>query len=168
MIKKEFPNFLVVAEDLGDLSAAAEALIAQSGLPGMRVLQFAFNGKPNNPHLPHNIGENTLCYTGTHDNNTLIGWINAASKKERQQAMQYLGITRKKDLRDALLNAALASKARITIIPLQDWLGLGREARLNTPGTAGGSNWKWRPPKEALTPDLAQRIRLQTKKLHNR
>jgi 4-alpha-glucanotransferase len=168
MIEEGFPGLFVIAEDLGELSLTAETLIAECGLPGMRVLQFAFDGNPKNPHLPHNIVENSICYTGTHDNNTLVGWIRSAPEKERRFAMEYLGVTHLKDLREAMLAAVLASKAKIAIIPIQDWLNLGAQARINKPGTAGGRNWKWRMPRETLTNSLASHICHVTKDLYNR
>jgi len=168
MVKKEFPGLFIIAEDLGDLSYAAKTLVTESGFPGMKVMQFAFCSDSKNPYLPHNIQENAACFTGTHDNNTLAGWLRSVSGKERRFAMEYLGVSHPEDLHGAILAAALASKADTTIIPLQDWLGLGAEARLNKPGTAGGRNWKWKAPKEALTHKLAFRIRHATKDLYNR
>jgi 4-alpha-glucanotransferase len=142
--------------------------MANCGLPGMKVLQFAFGTNAKNTHLPHNIVQNSVCYTGTHDNNTLLGWIRSAPPKERRFAREYLGVARQEDLPDAILSAALASKADLAIIPLPDWLGLGARARINKPGTEGGRNWKWKIPQGALTPGLASRIRHATKDLNNR
>ena len=168
MIKAEFPTLLIIAEDLGILSETALALMAECGLPGMRVLQFAFDGNPYNPHLPHNVVENSVCYTGTHDNNTLVGWIRSLSKDQQHRVMEYLGIGRIKDLRETLISAALASRAKIAVIPIQDWLGLGASARINKPGTVGGRNWKWRLPEDALTGNLASHIRHATKNQYYR
>ena len=177
MLQKEFPGFFIIAEDLGELSDAANSLVAESGFPGMKVLQFAFSGDPDNPYLPHNIQEHTVCFTGTHDNNTLLGWARSALRTERLFAMEYLGLSRRQGfseamlaeaLADALLAQALACRAETTIIPLQDWLGLGADARMNKPGTKGGRNWKWQCPKGALTRRLADRIRHATKDLYNR
>jgi 4-alpha-glucanotransferase len=168
MIKNEYPNLMVVAEDLGKLSKTAKALMAECGLPGMKVLQFAFGSNSKNPHLPHNIKENSVCYTGTHDNNTLAGWLSTVPEKERRFAMEYLGVSRQKDLRDAILAAVLKSRADLAIIPIQDWLGLGAKARINKPATIGGRNWKWRIPEGTLTQGLASRIRHATKDLYGR
>ncbi|MCL1847281.1 MAG: 4-alpha-glucanotransferase [Coriobacteriia bacterium] len=168
MMHRDFPGMSVIAEDLGELSDAAKELVEYSGFPGMKVLQFAFSGDSGNPYLPHNITENSTCFTGTHDNNTLVGWLRSAPAMERKYALDYLGLSHREDLPDALLAAALASKAETVIIPLQDWLGLGTEARMNRPGTVSNRNWKWQCPPEALTTSLAKRIRHKTKDLYNR
>ena len=168
MVREDFPGLFVFAEDLGELSAEARALVADSGLPGMKVLQFAFTGNPDNPYLPHNIQKNSVCCTGTHDNDTLAGWLRSAPKKERDYAMAYLGLSQNADIHGAMLAQVLASRADTAIIPFQDWLGLGSEARLNKPSTVGGRNWKWRIPEGALTIGLASRILYMTKKLYNR
>jgi len=168
MVHKEFPRLFVIAEDLGKLSKEAKKFVKECGIPRMSVMQFAFSGKPKNPYLPHNIRENSVCYTGTHDNDTLLGWLRGLKSTERRYAMAYFGLSRREDLRDAILAAALACMSATTIIPMQDWLSLGSSARTNTPGTAGGRNWKWRIPKGALTPHLAARIRHLTKDLYGR
>jgi 4-alpha-glucanotransferase len=168
MIHKEFPGFLIIAEDLGNLSETAKKFVKECGFPGMSVMQFAFTEDPANPYLPHNVKENTVCYTGTHDNDTILGWLSSSSKKERMYAMEYFGLSVPEDLPKVLTSAVLASKAEIAIIPLQDWLGLGSDARMNKPGTVGGINWKWKIPVGALSRRLASRIRRTTKELYNR
>ena len=168
MLRKEFPGFFIIAEDLGELSETAARLVEESGFPGMKVMQFAFSGDPANPYLPHNIPENAVAFTGTHDNNTLLGWTRGAPRPERRFAMRYLGLSSQEGLAEALLAQTLACRADTAIIPLQDWLGLGAEARMNKPGTKGGRNWKWQYPKDALTRRLAARIRLATKGLYGR
>jgi len=168
MIRKEFPGLYVIAEDLGELSEAAISLVAESGFPGMKVLQFAFSGDPGNPYLPHNIPPNSVCFTGTHDNDTLVGWLRSAPRKERLFAMEYLGLSAQEDLPKAMLAAALSSRADTAIVPLQDWLGLGSEARMNKPGVVNKNNWKWRCPAGALTNRLAARIRRQTEGFYGR
>lgn len=168
MVRKEYPELFVIAEDLGELSDTAERLVEESGFPGMKVLQFAFSNDSANPHLPHNISKNAICYTGTHDNNTLLGWVRSASRAERMQAMAYFGLSSAEALPGVALAQALASRADMAIVPLQDWLGLGAEARMNRPSTVGGRNWKWQIPKGALTKRLAARIRRAAKELYNR
>lgn len=146
----------IVAEDLGDVGPEVEELRAGLGLPGMKVLQFAFSG-PDNAFLPHNYGhENWVAYTGTHDNDTTAGWWRSASPEERAFARRYLG--REHVTVEDLVRAVLASVAARAVVPMQDVLGLGTEARLNTPGTAEG-NWGWRLEETALTPELAAGIR---------
>jgi len=168
MIRKEYPSLFIIVEDLGELSENAKALVAESGFPGMKVLQFAFTDDPNNPYLPHNIPKNAVVYTGTHDNDTLVGWMTSSPRRERRYAMDYLGHSTPQDLPAAMLAAVLASQADTAIIPLQDWLGLGSEARVNKPGVVNRRNWTWRCPKNALSHNLSARIKRTVKGLYNR
>jgi len=168
MIRKEYPGLYVIAEDLGEMSEAALALVTESGFPGMKVIQFAFSGNPGNPYLPHNIPQNAACYTGTHDNDTLAGWLHSATRKERVYAMEYFGLSSAEDLPSAMLAAVLASRADTAIVPLQDWLELGSEARMNKPGVVSKNNWKWRCPPAALSSRLSKRIRCSTKDFYGR
>ena len=168
MIHKEFPGIFVIAEDLGNLSEAAKKLVKECGFSGMSVIQFAFTGDKSNPYLPHNIEKNTVCFTGTHDNDTIHGWLKSSSKKERKYAMEYFGLSDPEDLPKVLIAAVLASKAEVVIVPMQDWLGLGSEARMNKPGTEGGINWKWKIPKGALSRRAAEKIFRASKELYGR
>ena len=163
-----FPGFGIVAEDLGELSDEALALVKYSGFPGMKILQFAFSGNVDNPYLPHAIEQNSWVYTGTHDNDTLVGWLRSGPKEEISFAMDYLGVSKRIDLPHACIRAALASQANTCIIPMQDWLDLGTTARFNKPGTIGGRNWKWRLVPGTLTPRLAAHLKHLTKELYNR
>ena len=159
----------IIAEDLGDLVPSVRKLLADSTFPGMKVLQFAFGGG-DNEYLPHNHVKNSVVYPGTHDNTTLTDWwVNAAPAKEKANAAAYLHLTpckptakevaavRTDAARTALLRAALGSVADRAIIPMADWLGLGAEAHLNTPGKLGG-NWAWRAAAGFDTALLAGRI----------
>ena len=159
----------IIAEDLGDLVPSVRKLLADSTFPGMKVLQFAFGGG-DNEYLPHNHVKNSVVYPGTHDNTTLTDWwVNAAPAKEKANAAAYLHLTpckptakevaavRTDAARIALLRAALGSVADRAIIPMADWLGLGVEAHLNTPGKLGG-NWAWRAAEGFDTALLAGRI----------
>ena len=159
----------IIAEDLGDLVPSVRKLLADSTFPGMKVLQFAFGGG-DNEYLPHNHVKNSVVYPGTHDNTTLTDWwVNAAPAKEKANATAYLHLTpckptakevasvRTDAARIALLRAALGSVADRAIIPMADWLGLGAEAHLNTPGKLGG-NWAWRAAEGFDTALLAGRI----------
>ncbi len=159
----------IIAEDLGDLVPSVRKLLADSTFPGMKVLQFAFGGG-DNEYLPHNHVKNSVVYPGTHDNTTLTDWwVNAATAKEKANAAAYLHLTpckptakevaavRTDAARTALLRAALGSVADRAIIPMADWLGLGAEAHLNTPGKLGG-NWTWRAAEGFDTALLAGRI----------
>ncbi|TJY60949.1 4-alpha-glucanotransferase [Sinimarinibacterium sp. CAU 1509] len=149
----------LVAEDLGyiteDVFAARKAL----GIPGMRVLQFAFDGDPHNPHLPANHEAETVCYTGTHDNDTTLGWWNALTEDARAYIAKVLGESRPQ-MPQALVRYAWSSPAPLSIVPLQDLLGLDGSARMNRPGTTGG-NWSWRFDWNQFAPDLAAQLRQQ-------
>jgi 4-alpha-glucanotransferase len=126
----------------------------------MRVLQFGFSGRRANPHAPLNVDEDTVCYPGTHDNDTAAGWCAAATPAERRRVARSLaeaGIT-EPDPAWALIRLALGTRARIAVVPAQDLLSLGNEARMNTPGRRGG-NWSWRLPAGALDARLAERLR---------
>lgn len=132
----------LVAEDLGDITAAVEHLRRAIGAPGMRVLQFGFEGEPDNPHRPENHTADSVVYTGTHDNDTTLGWWRSLPQ-ERQQAIAGQLNGADINMPERLIHAALASPAHLAILPMQDLLGLGSEARMNTPGTTSG-NWLWR------------------------
>ncbi len=151
-IKKAADNALVIAEDLGDITPAVCELVKYSGFPGMRVLQFAFLGDPASPHLPHNYTENCVAYTGTHDNNTLLGYIFEMDENLRRRVFDYCGY-QGTDLDKAceyIINTMLASHAGIVIFPIQDILGYGADTRMNTPGVADG-NWQIRFTKEQIS-----------------
>ena len=153
MLKDDIGSLPLVAEDLGVITEDVEALRRHFGFPGMRVLQFAFSGEGNNPHLPHMHDHDSVVYTGTHDNDTTVGWFEALEGDARRWVELFLRLT-PGSMPDALIREALGSVGRLAIFPAQDLLGLGSEARLNTPGTAVG-NWSWRLPAAALTPELA-------------
>jgi 4-alpha-glucanotransferase len=153
-LQAEHPLLPLVAEDLGFITPDVEALRRRFRLPGMRVLQFGFDGDPYNPHLPHMHRHNSVVYTGTHDNDTSAGWFASLDGETRRRVESYLGADA--HMPGALIRAACASVAALAVVPLQDLLGLGAEARLNTPGTTHG-NWSWKMPQAALTHDLAQR-----------
>ncbi|HRQ09962.1 MAG TPA: 4-alpha-glucanotransferase [Trueperaceae bacterium] len=132
----------LVAEDLGVITPDVDELRLGNGLPGMKVLQFAFAGDADDPYLPHNYDRDCVVYTGTHDNDTTVGWFETASEAERDMLRRYLA---RDDANVAweLVRLAQASVAETAVAPLQDVLGLGSEARMNTPGSASG-NWSWR------------------------
>ena len=118
---------LVIAEDLGDITPAVGSLLRYSGMPGMRVLQFAFLGYPKTPHLPHNYAENSVAYTGTHDNNTLLGYIRELEPEVRRRVFDYCGYsgTDFTEGHRAIVRTLLASHAALAILPIQDLLGFG-------------------------------------------
>ncbi|MBA2669412.1 MAG: 4-alpha-glucanotransferase [Gemmatimonadetes bacterium] len=132
----------VIAEDLGLITREVEELRDALGFPGMRVLQFAFDGDASNPHLPENYTENSVAYTGTHDNDTVRGWWDGATPSERVRILSRIP-AETSDIHWQLISLVASSRARLTIFPAQDLLGVGNEARMNTPGTAA-DNWSWR------------------------
>ncbi|MBE6701811.1 MAG: 4-alpha-glucanotransferase [Ruminococcaceae bacterium] len=142
---------LIIAEDLGDIPPAVQKLLQQSGFPGMRVFQFAFLGDPKTPHLPHNYPKNCIAYTGTHDNNTLLGYVWEQDDATRRLMLDYCGYTDADwdKSYDAILRTMLRSHAGLVLFPVQDLLGFGADTRMNTPGRAEG-NWGYRITKEQL------------------
>ncbi len=157
---------LIVAEDLGDSTPELRAFVKESGFPGMRVLQFAFDGDPHNLHLPHNFDKNTVAYTGTHDNNTLLGYVWEADEEIRRRTLDYCGFTaadwNTKDAYAAIIRTLLASTADLAILPIQDVLGYGADTRMNIPGKPEG-NWRYRvTAKQLATVDRAAYRHLNT------
>ena len=161
----------IIAEDLGTITPDVHKLRDDFGFPGMRVLQFAFGGDPDDTHLPHNYERNTVVYTGTHDNDTTAGWFAARSderaggdeglKRERENALKYLG-TDGREIHWDFIREAFKSVADLAIVPAQDLLGLGSAARMNTPASAEG-NWTWRLADGALTDEVRDRLKGLTK-----
>lgn len=148
----------IIAEDLGVLTDDVYTLLEESGFPGMRVLQFAFDSNWNNSYLPHNHIKHCVVYTGTHDNDTLMNWWETAvSPQDKQHAMDYLCLTEQEGIHWGLIRGAWASVAELAVAPIQDFLALDGSARMNHPSTLGG-NWQFRIGKNDLTPMLAERI----------
>lgn len=147
----------LVAEDLGHITEAVVRLRRDTGIPGMRILQFAFDGHADNPHLPHHHEPDTVCYTGTHDNDTTLGWWHALDGASRRRAAQYLGQP-DPPMPQALVQCAWASPAPLSIVPMQDLLGLGTEARMNRPGLLHG-NWSWQFEWDAIPAGFAPQLR---------
>jgi len=150
-IQQHFPTLSLVAEDLGIITAEVEALRDDFNLPGMKILQFAFDGNNKNPYLPMNCQKNSVIYTGTHDNDTSLGWFFSLADFEKHRVYEYLGWSQM-PMPDALIFAAMASVANLAVIPMQDILKLGSQDRMNTPGTTEG-NWRWRFEWSQLTSD---------------
>ena len=155
-----FSNITYIAEDLGLLTDAVHDLRNASGLPGMKVLEFAFSG-PDNAYLPHNYQPHCVCYTGTHDNDTAVGWYTHATEEEKEFAKAYLGVDDAESARLALLRCGQGSVAELFVAQMQDYLALGSEARVNVPGIGGG-NWRWRMLPGAATETLAKEIKALT------
>jgi len=155
-----FHGTAFIAEDLGLLTDDVHRLREASGLPGMKILEFAFSG-PDNAYLPHNYPPHCVCYTGTHDNDTAAGWYASAPEKERAFAEKYLGVSGEENVRLALLRAGQGSVAELFVAQMQDYLGLGSESRINVPGVAEG-NWRWRLLPGQVTAELAEEIHAMT------
>ncbi len=154
IVNAAFPSIPFIAEDLGYIDDPVRKAIKRLGIPGMKVLLFAFDGEANNPHLPKNHIKNSVVYTGTHDTNTVKGWLKGeSSKKERKNLFELIGrkVTAKK-VSFEVIKLALASVADLSIVPLQDILSLGSEARMNIPGTSF-CNWQWRVLRKQLNDD---------------
>jgi 4-alpha-glucanotransferase len=149
-------RFSIIAEDLGVITPDVDALRDGLGLPGMKILQFGFGGTGEAPYLPHNHPVRSVVYTGTHDNDTTLGWWKTASDGEKQNLVEYVG-HEIKDPSWELIRLAEASVAEVVLLPMQDILGLDSDARMNTPSKASG-NWVWRYEKSALTPELAHKL----------
>lgn len=156
-LRKDNPDVELVAEDLGQPTPEVMELLLASGLPGMKVLQFAFDGRPDNEHLPHGIPQNCVCYTGTHDNAPLGQWFAEESAECIGLATRYMGLSEDEGPIWGVMRQGMSSIATLFFAQLQDYLGLGGESRINTPGTQEG-NWQWRLQEGQLTDELAQRI----------
>ncbi len=156
-MKKALGNRAVIAEDLGFLTPSVLKLVKKTGYPGMKILQFAFDPREESDYLPHNYPNNCVVYTGTHDNDTVNGWLSALGRKDLAFAKKYLNVKRTADICESLIRTALGCVADTAIIPMQDYLGLGSEARINTPSTLGG-NWEWRMDKTACSEELSKHM----------
>lgn len=153
----------VIAEDLGFVTDSVKQLLKESGFPGMKVLEFAFDSRDSgnaSDYLPHNYTENCVVYTGTHDNETINGWFSSIKAKERRMVREYLhdNFTADEEIHWSMIHMAMRSHASMCIIPLQDYLGYGNETRINKPSTIG-QNWRWRVRKKELSKKLQKQIR---------
>jgi 4-alpha-glucanotransferase len=155
-VRDTYGSLPLIAEDLGDISREVEKLRDDFGLPGMHIMQFGFDGNPRNQHSFHHHRNNAVVYTGTHDNDTLHGWFNGLPEQELRHIEAYLAS--RDDLPSRIIRLTMMSPARLAIIPMQDYLNLGGNARMNTPGSTDG-NWEWRMNARDTTAELAARIR---------
>lgn len=163
-VKEKLGDVQVIAEDLGYLTDSVIQMVKDSGYPGMKVLQFAFDSREASDYLPHNYEHNCVVYTGTHDNDTILGWYDGMADADREFSKEYMNNYKstREELPWDFIRLAMGSVADLCIIPMQDYLGLGSEARTNFPSTLG-DNWKWRMKKDAFTGELADEIRRITK-----
>ncbi len=162
-VKSAIGKQRIIAEDLGFITKDVAKLLKASTFPGMKVLEFAFDPKGDSDYLPHNYkSSNCVCYTGTHDNETALGWVKSASREELKFCRDYLNVKRNKDIPWGMIRAAWASIADTSIAQMQDFLELDSTARMNIPSTVG-NNWKWRMTGDELSDELAERIYNLTK-----
>jgi 4-alpha-glucanotransferase len=147
----------IIAEDLGFLTPSVHKLLKDSGFPGMKVIQFAFDSREDSDYLPHNYPTNCVVYTGTHDNDTVMGWMKTAPKQSVKFAKEYLNLTQEEGYNWGMMRAAWSSVADLAIVPMQDIIGLGSEARINIPSTLG-NNWKWRATEDQINNALAKKV----------
>ncbi|HOE35563.1 MAG: 4-alpha-glucanotransferase [Chloroflexi bacterium] len=155
-LQRAFPNLPIIAEDLGVITPDVEEMRDKFGLPGMKILQFAFSGDPEDDFLPHHYPVNCFAYTGSHDNNTAKGWYDQASPREQDFYRRYLNVSGD-DIAWSMIRACWQSVARYVVAPMQDLLSLGAQARMNLPGSQSG-NWSWRMLPDALTESLRKRL----------
>ena len=161
-IKSQLGELPIIAEDLGLMTQGVIDLREATGFPGMKILGFAFDSGEENDYLPHTYTRNCVVYTGTHDNDTLVGWFQKAKEEDREFARNYLNSRADEEIHWDAIRGAWSSVACMAISPVQDFLGLGSEARINTPGVASG-NWQWRLKQGVLTDELAEKIAKLTK-----
>lgn len=161
-VKEELGKVSIIAEDLGYLTSDVINFRNNTGYPGMKVLEFAFDKREESDYLPHNYDKNCVVYIGTHDNEPIMGWFENASREDVNFSKRYLKLNKREGYNWGFIRGALSSVAKLSIIQIQDYLGLGNEARMNIPSTIGG-NWQWRVKKEVLNDKLAKKIKSITK-----
>ena len=156
-LEKKLGKLNIIVEDLGFLTPSVLELVKESGFPGMKVIQFAFDSREGSDYLPHNYQKNCVVYTGTHDNDTILGWIKTAPKASVKFAKEYLNLTKEEGYNWGMMRGAWASVGDLSIVPMQDIIGIGSEGRMNTPSTLGG-NWEWRATSDQIDTKLAKRL----------
>lgn len=160
-INKALPSIRIIAEDLGFLTDEVIKLREDSGYPGMKILQFAFDSREESDYLPHNYNDHSIVYTGTHDNDTVMGWFESASNDDIKLAIDYLTLNKEEGYNWGYIRGAWSSVSMIAIAPMQDFLGLASKHRMNIPSTIGG-NWEWRVKEDELSLELSKRLRKLT------
>ena len=157
VLSARFPNISFIAEDLGFLTEEVHQLLRDSGLPGMKVLEFAFDSREPSNYLPHTYSPHCVCYVGTHDNSPIMAWKDEADRDDVALAVRYLGLNEEEGFHWGMIRGGMSSVADLFVVQMQDYLGLGADCRMNTPGSLGG-NWQWRLRKGQIDPALAKRI----------
>ena len=161
-VRQALPEVSFIAEDLGFLTQEVLDLRDEAGLPGMKVLEFAFDSREPSDYLPYQYPANSVCYTGTHDNMTMRQWFETASEDAVDYATEYMALTREEGLVWGVIRTAMASVSNLCVVQLQDYLNLGAHARMNLPGTQTDANWTWRLTAGCLTDTLAEKIKRMT------
>ena len=162
-IKHALPDARIIAEDLGFLTKEVRDLLEYSDYPGMKLLQYAFDSREAGDYVPYRYSVNTVTYTGTHDNDTIKGWCKRAPHDCISESMEYIGLRSRRDLPMGMIRLAMQSASNLLIVPMQDWLELDGSARMNTPSTVGGRNWRWRLERSAISSKLAASMARMTK-----
>jgi 4-alpha-glucanotransferase len=157
VLNEKLGKLPIIVEDLGFLTPSVHKLVEDSGFPGMKVIQFAFDSREGSNYLPHTYPEHCVVYTGTHDNDTSLGWTKTAPKESVKFAKEYLNLTKEEGYNWGMMRGAWSSVGELAIVPMQDLIGCGSKARMNTPSTLGG-NWEWRATADQITGKLAKRL----------
>jgi 4-alpha-glucanotransferase len=156
-VKEELPSIDIIAEDLGFITEDVHELMNIVGFPGMKILLFAFGAEGDSEFIPYKVNENSVAYIGTHDNDTFMGWLENAEEDEKLLAKSYMNLTKEEGYNWGIIRTLYGSKAKITMVQMQDILGLDNSARMNLPGTVG-DNWQWRVSREACTEELSGKL----------
>lgn len=162
-LREKLPELSFIAEDLGYLTPEVKQLQKDSGYPGMKVLEFAFDSREPSDYLPHRYTPNSVCYLGTHDNMTMQQWFDEAKEDDVAYAKEYMGLNMEEGYVWGMLRGGMSSVSETFVAQMQDYIGLGTQGRMNFPGTLSDANWTWRAKAEDFTPELAARIRAMTK-----
>ena len=162
-LREKLPELRFIAEDLGYLTPEVKKLQKDSGYPGMKVLEFAFDSREPSDYLPHRYTPNSVCYLGTHDNMTMQQWFDEADEDDVAYAKEYMGLNEEEGYVWGMLRGGMSSVSETFVAQMQDYIGLGARGRMNFPGTLSDANWTWRAKAEDFTPELAARIRAMTK-----
>ena len=157
-VQTQLPDLDFIAEDLGFVTPEVKQLLLDSGYPGMKVMQFAFDSREESDYLPHTYPVNSVCYTGTHDNLTMLQWFQEASAEDIEMARAYLGLNEEEGLVRGVIRGCMGSVSKLCVVQMQDYLELDGHARMNFPGTLSSNNWTWRAEKGFITEELTRRI----------
>ena len=166
VLTARFPNLRFIAEDLGYLTPEVHQLLKDSGLPGMKILEFAFDSREPSNYLPHTYSPNCVCYAGTHDNSPIMAWREEAAPEDIALAVRYLGLNEEEGFNWGMIRGGMSSVADLFVVQMQDYLGLGAQSRMNTPGILGG-NWQWRMKQGQIDQTLTEKI-AETARIYGR